>query len=169
MFTRSSYGLRWSSHFRSCSIGNPPRITSGGNGKPFFGGCRVKIVGLIIQGIPTDDTWSFGLRRRFALAPTSFGLEDRDVWRLDSLQRLFFEVWECPPRRLRVTSSPGASLHPVRNRRCIRLIAESVYPSDHVGESFGTPLNQPRGRPFSSPPRRATVSRRPARPVRPLS
>jgi hypothetical protein len=50
------------------------------------------------------------------------------------------EVWECPPRRSRLTSSPGASLHPAWNRRrCIRLFAESVYPSDHVGESFGIP------------------------------
>src|SRR5271166_2194462 len=43
-------------------------------------------------------------------------------------------------RRSRITPSPGASLHPARSsRRCVWLFAESVYPSDHVGETFGIP------------------------------
>ena len=43
-------------------------------------------------------------------------------------------------RRSRICPSPGASLHPDRSsRRCVRLFAESVHLSDHVGESFGIP------------------------------
>jgi len=52
----------------------------------------------------------------------------------------FFEVREVPPRRTAITPSPGASLHPARSsRRCVRLSAESIHLSDHVGESFGIP------------------------------
>src|SRR5271157_1860462 len=44
-------------------------------------------------------------------------------------------------RRKSTSPSPGASLHPARSsRRCVRLFAESVHPSDHVGESFGIPF-----------------------------
>ncbi len=43
-------------------------------------------------------------------------------------------------RRSRTTPSPRASLHPDRSsRRCVWLFAESVYPSDHVGETFDIP------------------------------
>ena len=67
--------------------------------------------------------------------------EDQDAWRRESLHRRFIEVREVPPRRSRITPSPGASLHPARNsRRCVRLFANSDHPSDHVGETFGIPF-----------------------------
>ena len=75
-----------------------------------------------------------------------------------------FEVWEVPPRR-----KPRASLHPARNsRRCVRLFADSDHPSDQWTSPSAYP-RQPGGLPFSSPPRRATVSRCPARLLRPLT
>ena len=51
-------------------------MTSGGNGKPFFGVCLAKTVGLIVQGIPTDDARSSGLRRRIGPIPANGGLEE---------------------------------------------------------------------------------------------
>jgi len=41
---------------------------------------RVKVVGQTVQGIPTGDAWSFGLRRRIDPLPTNGGLEqDHDA------------------------------------------------------------------------------------------
>src|SRR5208337_753111 len=48
--------------------------------------CRVKVVGQTVQGIPTGDAWSFGLRRRIDPLPTNGGLEqDHDALKCESL------------------------------------------------------------------------------------
>jgi len=121
---------------------NPPRITSGGNGKPFFGGyAGLRRLGLSFKAPQPVKLGLSGFGGASVLLHPMLGwLEDHDTWRPESLHRRFFEVRERSPRRLRVTSSPGASLHPARFcRRCVRLFAESVNPSDHVGETFGIP------------------------------
>ena len=72
-------------------------------------------------------------------------------------------------RRSRITPSPGASLHPARSsRRCVRLFAESVHPSDYVGETFGIPFANQADFPSVLHPE-GLRSRCPARLVRPLA
>ena len=54
-----------------------PKDDLGGKRKAVFVAvCRVKTVGLIVQGTPTDDAWSFGLRRRNDPLPANGGLEE---------------------------------------------------------------------------------------------
>ena len=59
----------------------PPEDDLGGKRKAvFFGVCWVKSVGQTVQGIPTGDSWSYGLRRRIDPLPTNGGLEqDHDA------------------------------------------------------------------------------------------
>ena len=59
----------------------PPEDDLGGKRKAvFFGVCWVKSVEQTVPGIPTGDSWSFGLRRRISLSPANGGLEeDRDA------------------------------------------------------------------------------------------
>ena len=145
-------------------------MTSGGNGKPFFGG----YAGSRQLGRP------FKAPQPVTLGLSGFGgasirFQPMVGWKktmtpcdVRACIAVFRGLGDWS-RRSRICPSPGASLHPARSsRRCVRLFAESVHPSDHVGETFGIPFNQPDD-PFSSPPRRATVSRCPARLVRPLS
>jgi hypothetical protein len=116
----------------------PPRITSGGNGKPFFWKvCRGQGSWLIVPDIPTDDAWSFGLWSCIGLAPADRGWEaHHDAWRRESLHRRFSRSG-----RLVQAQTPGTSLHPARSsRRCVRLFAESDCPSDNAGEIFGIPF-----------------------------
>ena len=120
---------------------NPPRVTSGGNGKPFLGGYDASTVEQTVTGTPTNDCWSCGDRRRIGLSPADMGW--KKTMTPGDVQTCFavvYEVWEVPPRRSRVTHSPGASLHPARMaRRCVRPYAEPDHPSDHVDETFGIP------------------------------
>jgi hypothetical protein len=56
---------------------NPPKDHLGGKRKPvFWGVCRVSEVGVTVRGFPTDDAWSFGLRRRTDPTPANGGLEE---------------------------------------------------------------------------------------------
>ena len=122
---------------------NPPRMPRGETVSRFFERvCRVKAGGKTVPGIPSGDSWSFGLRRRIGLSPAKDGIEGiRDALRRDSLLRRVFEVREVPPRRSTINSSPGASLHPAGiPRRCVRLFAKPRPPSRPVGETSGIPI-----------------------------
>ena len=116
-------------------------MTSGGNGKPFFGGyAGLRQLGLLFKA-PQPVT----------LGLTGFGGESIRYqpmvgWKKTGTPghvRASIAVlrglgdWS---RRSRICPSPGTSLHPDRSsRRSVRLFAESVQPSDHVGETFGIP------------------------------
>ena len=141
---RPEYRLR--NRSRRFSAAHPQTRTPQGSPRGetesrFLWVCRVKVVGQTVQGTPTGDSWSYGLRRRIDPSPADRGLEeDHDALRYESLHRRFIEVWEIGPGDQESCPSPGASLHPARScRRCVRLFAESVHPSDHVGETFGIP------------------------------
>ena len=120
---------------------NPPRMTSGGNGKPFF----VGYAGSRRLGRP------FKAPQPVTLGLTGFGGESIRCqpmvgWKKTGTpchERACIAVFRGLgdwSRRSRICPSPGASLHPARSsRRCVRLFAESDHPSDHVGETFGIP------------------------------
>ena len=119
----------------------PPKDDLGGKRKAVFVAvCRVKAVGQTVQGIPTGD---FGLS---GFGGASIRYQPMVGWRKIMTPcnvRACISVlrglgdWS---RRSRICPSPGASLHPDRSsRRCVRLFAESVQLSDHVGETFGIP------------------------------
>ena len=62
------------------------------------------------------------------------------------------EVWEPTPRRSIFDPPPGASLHPARSsRRCVRLLTETVSPSDQW-TIFQHTLDQPGDSPHHSTP-----------------
>src|SRR5208337_3245902 len=106
----------------------------------FFGGMPGQQL-QTVPVIPTGDSWSFGLRRRIPPSPADMGWNN--TMTPGDARTCFavpYKVWEVPPKRSRITLSPGASLHPARiTRRCVRLFAESDHPSDHVGETFNIP------------------------------
>ena len=125
----------------SCPNKNPPRMTSGGNGKPFFSG----YAGSRQLGRPFKAPQPVTLVLRASAAHRSLASQR---WAGRRPGRLVMKEPASPSfrglgdwsRRSRICPSPGASLHPDRSsRRCVRLFAESVHLSDHVGESFGIP------------------------------
>ena len=102
--------------------------------------CRVKLVGQTVQGTPTDDSGLSGF------GGVSIHYQPMVDWKKTGTpchERACIAVYRGLgdwSRRSRITPSPGASLHPARcSRRCVWLFAESDHPSDHVGETFGTP------------------------------
>jgi hypothetical protein len=52
---------------RGSSIRTPQGKPRGETESRFWGVCRVSEVGLTVRGFPTDDAWSFGLRRHIDL------------------------------------------------------------------------------------------------------
>jgi len=99
------------------------------------------VVGLIVQGTPTGDAWSYGLRRRIGLSPADRRLEeDPDAWRRGSLHRRFIEVWEIGPGAQESVRRPEhLFIQPEVVGVAFGSSPESVHPSDHVGETFGIP------------------------------
>ncbi len=85
----------------------------------FWGVCQVKAVGQTVSGIPTGDSWSFGLRRPIGLSPAVHGLEEHhDAWRRANLLH----------RSLR---GLGGSSKALRNQSAARSISSSSpnYPA----------------------------------------
>src|SRR5271157_85422 len=77
---------------------NPPRMTSGGNGKPFLWGMPGQGGWADRSRHPNRRFWSYGLRRRIDLSPADRRLEeDPHAWTRESLHRRFIEVWEIGP------------------------------------------------------------------------
>src|SRR5271157_1610182 len=118
-----------------------PQGSPRGKRKAVFGGYAGSAVGQIVPGIPTGDSWSFGLRQRIRPSPADMGwnktMTPGDVRACFTVP---YKVWEVPPKRSRIALTPGASLHPARiTRRGVRLFAESDHPSDHVDETFDIP------------------------------
>jgi hypothetical protein len=109
---------------------------------------------------------SCGLRRRIDPSPADVALEgDHDAWRRGSLGYRFFRGPGAFSKALKIhfaawsisSSSPKLSaLHSALRK--VRL------PFRPCGRDIRHTIRQPSGLPFSSPPRRATVSRRPTRP-----
>src|SRR5271157_2693992 len=128
----------------SCPNKYPPRMTSGGNGKPFFSG----YAGSSRLGRP------FKASQPVTLGLTGFGGESIRYQPMVGWSKIMtpcnVRAWISVlrglgdwSRRSRICPSPGASLHPDRSsRRCVRLFAESDQPSDHVGETFGIPFTR---------------------------
>ena len=119
--------------------------------------------------IPTLDAWPCGLRRRIDPPPVEGGLEaDQDALRdeghdhrvsrfgslLDGAQESRASAWSI--------SSSGP-----KSRALCSALCEIRPPWRPCGRDIRHTLNQPGKLPFSSPPRRATVSRSPTWPAYP--
>ena len=122
-------------------------------------------------GIPTLDAWPCGLRRRIDPSPVEERLEaDLDALRdeshdhrvsrfgslLDGTQESHASAWSI--------SSSGP-----KSRALCSALCEIRPPWRPCGRDIRHTLNQPGKLPFSSPPRRATVSRSPTWPACPLT
>ena len=102
--------------------------------------CRVKTVGLIVQGTQPVKLGRMGFGGESIRYQPLVGWIKTGTPTDQSL-----DCRSSGSRRLvqgsRICSTPGTSLHPDRNsRRCVRLFAESDHPSDHVGETIGIPF-----------------------------
>jgi len=125
--------------------------------------------GIYRGGIPTLDAWPCGLRRRIGPPPVEGRLEaDQDALRdeshdhrvsrfgslLDGTQESRASAWNI--------SSSGP-----KSRALCSALCEIRPPWRPCGRDIRHTLNQPGKLPFSSPPRRATVSRSPTWPACP--
>jgi hypothetical protein len=148
----------------------PPSMTWGKRKSRFLGGMPGQARWLVVQDIPTGDAWSCGLRRRIGLSPAAVAMEGTMTPR---------DVAAC----IAVLSWSGRFLRGDQEslRRPQHLFIQPVVPGvafgsdlkpfalQTSGRAIRHTLRQPGGLPFSSPPRRVTVSRCPARLVRPLT
>ena len=115
--------VAWAAHPQ---IRTPQGSPRGETESRFLWVCRVKAVGQTVQGIPTGDAWSYGLRRRIDPLPANGGLEeDQDALSCESLHRRFFEVWEI---------GLGA-------RESVRRPEHLFIQTEVVGVAFGSLLN----------------------------
>jgi hypothetical protein len=120
------------------AMGTHSSSTETPQGKPWgetesrFGGvCRVKAIGQTVQGTPTADAWSFGLRRRSSLTPAL--LDWRTILTPGDVRTSIAVLHGlgASSKAIRINPSPGASLHPAGScRRCVRLLTKTVHPSD---------------------------------------
>ena len=154
--------LQPSNVFGSCRVTekrNPPRIALGETESRFFG-MPGQDSWIYRGGIPTLDAWSCGLRRRIGPPPVEGRLEaDQDALRdeshdhrvsrfgslLGGTQESHTSAWSI--------SSSGPKSRALRSALC-----EIRPPWRPCGRDIRHTLNQPGKLPFSSPPRRVTVS-----------
>ena len=148
----------------------PPRIALGETESRFFG-MPGQDSWIYRGGIPTLDAWPCGLRRRIGPPPVEGRLEaDQDALRdeghdhrvsrfgslLGGAQESHASAWSI--------SSSGP-----KSRALSSALCEIRPPWRPCGRNIRHTLNQPGKLPFSSPPRRATVSRSPTWPACPLT
>jgi len=116
----------------------PPKDDLGGETESrFCGVCRVKIVGIIVRGIPTGEAWSSGRRRRIDPLPTNGGLEQHhDALPCESLDCRFRGLGDWSRRK----RPEHLFIQPEVVGVAFGSSPESVHPSDHVGKTFGIPF-----------------------------
>ena len=149
----------------------PPGDLPGGNGKPFYGYAgsrhlelpREAFASLILGLAGSTAAQQFGTSRgRTGGRPCTLRNES-PVTQVSRFGSLLASTHDSQ-------SGAASPLHPARSPAIVKF-GPSRNPSaleTKVGETFGIPSDQPGKLPFSSPPRRATVSRSPTWPACPL-